>query len=443
MTQSAASGERRALRGYRWQYDHIAALVYDALYDGDFVSLRLTDPEAGRVDDLVLNRRGRTDAYQFKSAEYDSYVTFHQIIQRQRTRSGGTGPSLVRSLADGWKSLQGRLGNVHVHLVMQQLASPNDHLGIRDDSDCPSKDNFASFIRQILEPLRFGNLTVDGVPRGWQPALGRFREASGVEPEELGLFLRALHIDLNAGRAVPAATSTRRSDILALSGALIRRVSESFGVVELDEHRLLELMGWTERTRLHSRHEFPVDLDAYSPLSEAIDQLNDIVARHNSGYVAVVGPPGAGKSTLLSQALTSGTDRIVRYFAYVPKTSAGRTRLTARSFLHDIVLMLHRSGLGSREREIASNDVNELRQQLAEQLDSGSVEFAEKRRRTIMIVDGLDHVDRDYSGNDSLLNELPRPEELPPGVLFILGSRSLNPLPCTCASASGGASNRS
>ena len=98
MTQPAATGERQALRGYRWQYDHIAALVYDALYDGDFVSLRLTDPDAGRVDDLVLERLGRTDAYQFKSAENDGYVTFSRITREQRTRSGTTAPSLVRSL---------------------------------------------------------------------------------------------------------------------------------------------------------------------------------------------------------------------------------------------------------------------------------------------------------------------------------------------------------
>ena len=39
MTQSSASGERQALRGFRWQYDHIAKHVYDALYDSDFVSL--------------------------------------------------------------------------------------------------------------------------------------------------------------------------------------------------------------------------------------------------------------------------------------------------------------------------------------------------------------------------------------------------------------------
>ena len=428
MTQSAASGERQALRGYRWQYDHIATLVYDALYDGDFVSLRLTDPEAGRVDDLVLSRRGRTDAYQFKSAEHDGYVTFNQIARGQRTRSGGSAPSLVQSLADGWNSLRSQTGNVHVHLVMQQLASPNDHLGIRGDADCPPRDHFASFIRQVLEPIRLGNLTVDEVATGWRPALTKLREASRVVPEEFGLFLGSLHLDLNAGPGVPATPSTRRSDILALSAALIRRVSESFEVVELDERGVLQLMGWTERTRLHSRHEFPVDLDTYAPLAEAIDQLNDIVAKHDSGYVAVLGPPGAGKSTLLSQALTSGTDRVVRYYAYIPKTAAGRTRLTARGFLHDLVLMLHRSGLDTSERQITSNDIDGLRRQLFEQLDSGSAEFADTRRRTIVVVDGLDHVERDFAGNDSLLGELPRSEELPIGVLFVLGSRTLTPL---------------
>ena len=428
MTQSAASGERQALRGYRWQYDHIATLVYDALYDGDFVSLRLTDPEAGRVDDLVLSRRGRTDAYQFKSTEYGGTVSFNQIVQGQRTRSGGAGPSLVRSLSDGWKSLLSRTRNVYVHLVMQQIASTNDRVGIQDDPNRPPRDHFASFIQLVLQPLHSGTLTDGDVDPGWQPALTRLREASGVMPEEFGTFLRALHLDLNAGSGVPAAPSTRRMDIIGLSDALKRRVSESSDVVELDERGVLQLMGWTDRTRLHSRHEFPVDLDTYAPLSEAIGLLNDVVAKHDSGYVAVLGPPGAGKSTLLSQALTSNSDRVVRYYAYVPKTAAGRTRLTARSFLHDIVLMLHKDGLGTRERQIASNEIDGLRQQLADLLDSGSVEFADTGRRTIVVVDGLDHVERDYPGSDSLLYELSRPEELPPGILFVVGSRTLDPL---------------
>ena len=52
----------------------------------------------------------------------------------------------------------------------------------------------------------------------------------------------------------------------------------------------------------------------------------------------------------------------------------------------------------------------------------------ERGRRTILVVDGLDHVDRDHSGNDGLLGEMPLPSELPDGVLIVVGSRTLAPL---------------
>jgi hypothetical protein len=49
----AADGERQAIRGYMWQYDQLAARVYDSLLDGSFIELRLVDPRVGKVDDLV------------------------------------------------------------------------------------------------------------------------------------------------------------------------------------------------------------------------------------------------------------------------------------------------------------------------------------------------------------------------------------------------------
>ncbi len=62
MEASPASGERSAVRGYQRQYDRVAAKVYDALLDDDLVSVRLTDPDAGKVDDLVLVVRGGSTA---------------------------------------------------------------------------------------------------------------------------------------------------------------------------------------------------------------------------------------------------------------------------------------------------------------------------------------------------------------------------------------------
>ena len=427
MTQSPAEGERAALRGYRWQYDHIAELVYDALYERDFEALRLTDPDAGRVDDLVLSRRGRTDAYQFKSGG-SGYVTFRDIVRDLTTKGGNKAPSLTRSLADGWTQLRDQNPGLRVHLVTEQPPSIRDNPIGSDAHQKPSPKHFSAFVRQVLEPLGLGSIEIADVPRAWKPALDRLRTAAGLEPGHFAQFLQSLSLDLGAGIDLPRPPSERRSDILQLSGALQRRVSEASDVVRLDRRGVLDLVGWTERTRLHSVHEFPVNLDTYAPLDGAIEELAAAIGAHNRGYIAVTGSPGSGKSTLLSQVLSGTRDHVVRYYAHVPGPGPARTRLTARSFLHDLVLMLHQKGFDSYERQLTSGDVTELRRQLFEQLATASKEYEADGRRTIVIVDGLDHVRRDYRGDDALLAELPTPDQLGDGILVLVGSRTLDPL---------------
>ena len=269
---------------------------------------------------------------------------------------------------------------------------------------------------------------MEDVPAGWKPALEKLRRASDLDPDEVSGFVRALHLDVGAGTGLPARPSTRQSDIIALSAALQRRVSEAAQTVRLDRRQVLQLVGWEGRTRLQSPHEFPVDLDTYAPLTEAIDALSSALGARDGGYLAVTGPPGSGKSTLLSQTLVGTPDRVIRYYSHVPGTGPTRTRHTSRAFLHDLVLMLNRKGLDTYERQLISGDINEMRRQLFDQLEAASEDFRQRGQRTIVIVDGLDHVDREYKGDDALLAELPRPDELPDGVLFIVGSRTLDPL---------------
>ena len=199
-------------------------------------------------------------------------------------------------------------------------------------------------------------------------------------------------------------------------------------MVVLNGQSLLQLMGWQDRHSLRNRHEFPVDLETYAPMQAAIEEVDALLAAHDRGYIGIVGPPGAGKSTLLNEALSSSPDHVVRYFAYVPKTAPTRTRLTARGFLHDMVVMLRREGIEGHERALPSDDPVVLRQHFADLLDASGERFRDTGRRTIIIVDGLDHVDREYEGNDDLVAELPRPDGIPNGVLFVVGSRDLGSL---------------
>jgi hypothetical protein len=429
MSTSPASGERNALRGYRWQYDHVAALVYDALLDDDFLSLRLTDPRAGKVDDLVLVTRSQVAGHQFKSTEFEGFLTFSDLLAPQRTRSGKSGPSLLRALADGWMLLreQHKLP-VQVHLVARPFPSVNDHLVNFKSRLRGTPDHFQAFIARVLEPLRVRAIGLADVPQEWVPALARLEHATGLPSDLFALFLQQMKLDLGARDALQAAGTTRRSDITELSDSLYRTVGSSTDVVELDRERLLLLMGWTDRPRLRSVHEFPVDLDTYVPLEAALNQLDAQIAGRNRGYIAIVGPPGSGKSTMISQGLSARPERVVRYYAYVPGSAPARTRLAAHNFLHDLVLMLRSSGLATSDRHLPSPSRDQLRHELHDQLDRAAKEYRRTGRRSIVAIDGLDHVERDYAGNDGLLAELPNPSELPEGIIVLVGTRTLTPL---------------
>ncbi len=157
MDRSPASGERNALRGYRWQYDQLASIVYDSLLDGAFQSLRLTDPEAGKVDDLVLITGNERAGHQFKSEEPPEMITFNDIVKPRKTRSGKHAPSWLKALGDGWLSLKGSRTTATVSLVTNQLPSVSDRLPLASADDGNPQRSFAEFSSQVLMPAARSN----------------------------------------------------------------------------------------------------------------------------------------------------------------------------------------------------------------------------------------------------------------------------------------------
>lgn len=420
---SSAYGEQGALRGYRWQYDQAAALVYDALIDDEFESLHLVDPEAGQVDDLVLFRTNRVDAYQFKNRLHRGFLTFRELLAPQGAASGS---SLASALADGWSRLiASYTSGVTVHLATNLLPSLNDTLPGSIEGD---RKHMAEFVHSVLEPLRSGAIQPDGVDSSWEPSLNELRAATELSESEFWAFLRALRLDF--GQVDPRLTSdaTRRLDLGRLAAVLMREAGEAVGRVSLDRSQLLSLLGWAERRSLRSRHEFPVDLVQYEPLSEAVSELVNLLRHTSQGYIGLIGPPGSGKSTLLSQAISGSGHRIVRYYAFIPEAGAAATRLTRDGFLHDVVLQLDRHGLKAPGRHLLQTDLVGLREAFAGQLEDAGIEYSQTGRRTLIIVDGLDHVEREASNLESLLQELPRPDAIADGVVFLVGTRTLSSL---------------
>jgi len=59
-----------------------------------------------------------------------------------------------------------------------------------------------------------------------------------------------------------------------------------------------------------------------------------------------------------------------------------------------------------------------------EQLNVLSTKFQETSEKTILLIDGLDHIEREQKPERSLLCDLPLPQEVPNGVYIILGSQT-------------------
>ena len=140
--------------------------------------------------------------------------------------------------------------------------------------------------------------------------------------------------------------------------------------------------------------------------------------------MALIGPPGSGKSTLLQTTLaTEYNTRVVRYLAFIPGAAQGVGRGEADDFFEDISAQLRSSGLpGLRLRDSSQF---ERREQFGELLKQAGERYQRDTVRTIIIVDGLDHIPREELPAHSLLGELPLPAAIPLGVTFILGTQRL------------------
>ncbi|QQO21291.1 hypothetical protein JJB98_15810 [Bradyrhizobium diazoefficiens] len=115
---------------------------------------------------------------------------------------------------------------------------------------------------------------------------------------------------------------------------------------------------------------------------------------------------------------------ILRYLAFVPDEGHGLGRAEALDFLHDVVSQL--SDLDVGQRIFPGDNLSELRSQFERLLAAAALRYQRDEVKTIIVIDGLDHVPREERPSRSLLTELPLPNAIPAGILILLGSQKLN-----------------
>lgn len=427
-TPPPSQGERSAKVGFHAQDKFSASIILNRLRSRDLLAIRIADPDAGRVDDFQLLTSGRVDAWQVKWATHAGFITLNNLIS-----GDGNKPCLIAQLADGWQRIKAqRTGSrVVVHLATNSRPSKSDKVL---PPDPPSGAHLAAFMAECWQPLKLQRIEWDRWPKKWTSWMAALETASGLSPEDFIRFVLDCELDFDC-RLENEAPDNRESieranELDQLTLFLYETGASSERVVELSCDELLMRLGWEDAVFYRNRHEFPVDDRTYQPIQQTERLLQAAIHKTERGYLCLLGTPGSGKSTLLSKTDAQEGERIVRYFSYVPDAQdPGVLRGESVNFLHDLVLALENQGVRPPEGTVRKTDRVLLMQDWRAQLRELHAEWSETKRKTVFIIDGLDHIEREQHPAHSLLHDLLPPDEIPEGVVFVLGTQSDSVLP--------------
>ncbi len=408
-------GERRARWGYGYQdkvaTERILSFLRRDLRDGTtvFEGVRLADPEAGRVDDFVLVWKESVEGNSIKWSEGATGFTWGELI-------GASG--LLRDLATGRNRLRSRWTGrtITVRLHTNRSASIEKHHA------------------QLIPSLSLAEFVATHWPSGPDTADSadaaiawrKIAEHVGISGVELSDFVA--HCQLTFGQAEPpgpgpASVDWRhyRKQFESLHQAIATWLTNNPKDDFIERDYLLAAIGLhSNRSGLIQR--FPEPDIPYEKNHAAADRLRSLLDGTPGGYLAVVGPAGVGKSTLVQDVLTGSVYPLfIPYYAFLPSADGNRDRAEALTFFQDVVARLDR--FDSMRRSLGVADIAQGRDALRSHMRSANQRYVLHGHKTILLIDGLDHVMREVNLQMPVLHELPPPSEIPDGFLIILSGQ--------------------
>ena len=405
-------GERTAISGYSKQYEYSAAVLYKIMQSGSLEKLCLCEPAAGVFDDLVVFSEDHVRAVQVKSERNATYVSLKTELN----------DGLVSSMVEAWKDLKEKFQhNVCLTYIFGGLFNTKD-TGLANEGATGARHS-AEFARFLSR----SDLTTETVQSSiWSKAVQDLKGRSGLDDKTFFEFIAGLSLEDESAlhaNSINSFQPSERDNVEAIRSLLPRLVANTEPGAFWHEQDLVNELGWQSRLTQRNSHVFPVPADYQE--NNVTRQLLERIKCLSNGYVALVGPPGTGKSTLLQRELYSNQEFCVaRYLAFHPEKRHGLGRAEAVEFFNDVIADLNSLGIrGSRYRR---DNLAGLRQEFTWQLFSAQSKYKESGRKTVIVIDGLDHVPREETPQVSFLNELPAASSIPDGVILVLGTQRVN-----------------
>lgn len=406
-----ASGEQNAIRGYFVQYEFSACTLLRLMQENRLDAISVCDHAAGILDDLVAISCRDLLVHQVKSQAYPKPF---------RLRTELINNKLIEEIAKSWSVLREEYPDksIHIRYVLPGYPSTTDKKQLLDDVG-----HSADLFFYLADPESEVNKDVL-LNSKWAPFIRELIAASTLNEDQFfEMFCQLKFYDQEEiiRRQISTLDPYAAKKAQQIKHLLPEIVAKRSTKKVWSEQDFIDELGWDRISGLRASHNFPLyrDVQVNSAVEEA---LKNAINKHSSGYISLIGPPGTGKSTMLQRAITTSPDLgVARYLAFLPDERHGLGRAEATDFLNDITFAL--SKLGFSRARFADED--QLREEFLKQLEEARDLFHEKGQKTLIVVDGLDHIQREESPQHNLLSILPPPQSIPEGVLFLLGSQFL------------------
>jgi hypothetical protein len=412
--QISARGERAAIGGYLPQFDAFARFAYTELVNNNLEWIKVADPEAEKLDDIQYSTLTEIHAYQVKWSIADSKISFSNF------------KDLFPLIATSWEKIKTLPTSVNKrvipHLLTNKLLSSEDNIKVNG----LKIGTFTDFFYSVWKNLKIG-YPID--PK-WNPIIEQLKDISKLNESEFDEFVKSFHFEPEYKPSVISVKKVRYSqqdkDLEQFSRFIFENVANPNRQVLFTNLEIIKGLRWENRFKTTFNQDLIIDKQKYQPIQSTIDLLNIKLNKYNNGYIFLLGGPGTGKSTLLTQWSKNRKERIVKYYAFdfINTNIKEEERGESTYMLFDIVFQIKEYGF-FKDSILPYKDRIYLREKFYEQIEALGYDFLKTNRKNILIIDGLDHVPREYKSiSKSFLRELPLPSSLPQGVYIILGSQS-------------------